>query len=178
MLELNLPEAIITERLKLQRLRYEDAEEIYYTYASKPEATRFVAWPTHVTIADTRTYLGYAIPGWRQGVDFTFSIREINSNRMIGSCGILNDQGRLQYGYILGPVHWGKGFATEAGLAIMSELQKHSGIYRICAFADVDNVASIRVLQKIGMKEEATLEKWFRFVNQGNQPKDCVLYKL
>ena len=47
MSRLSLPAIIRTERLLLQRLRYEDAEEIFYAYASKPEATRYVSWPTH-----------------------------------------------------------------------------------------------------------------------------------
>jgi hypothetical protein len=39
-------------------------------------------------------------------------------------------------------------------------------------------MASVRVLQKAGLVQEARLEKWFRFVNQGGQPKDCLLFKI
>jgi hypothetical protein len=52
-----LPELYQTDRLVVARLRYEDAEEMFYAYASKPEATRFVTWLTHKSIADTRSYL-------------------------------------------------------------------------------------------------------------------------
>jgi hypothetical protein len=42
-MKLPVPHLITTPRLELQRLKYEDADEIFYTYASKPEVTRFVS---------------------------------------------------------------------------------------------------------------------------------------
>jgi len=101
-----------------------------------------------------------------------------SSNRMIGSCGLANDDGKVQFGYVLGPLHWGKGYATEATQAMLASLKDSLVIYRIATFADVENVASINVLRKCGLIEEARLEKWFRFPNQNNEPKDCVLFKL
>jgi [ribosomal protein S5]-alanine N-acetyltransferase len=178
MMKLNLPEKIETERLLLQRLRYEDAEELFYTYASKAEATRFVSWPTHQTIRDTRAFLKYAINGWQAGTDYSFSIRDKISQRYIGGLGVLNDKGKIQLGYILGPLHWGKGFATEACLKITEVLKTIPGIYRIGSFVDAENIASSGVLLKAGFEQEARLEKWFKFINQDNQPKDCILYKL
>ena len=177
-MRLNLPEKIETQRLLLQRLRYEDAEEIFYTYASKPEATRYVSWPTHQTIRDTRAFLKYAINGWQAGADYSYSIRERNSQRYIGGFGLMNDGGRVQFGYILGPLHWHKGFATEACLVMMGLLRSVQGLHRIGTFVDAENEASCRVLIKSGLEEEARQEKWFRFVNQENQLKDCILYRL
>lgn len=177
-LKLNLPEKIETERLLLQRLKYEDAEEIFYTYASKPEATRYVAWPTHQSIHDTRAFLKYAVNAWQSGIDYSFSIRDKKSFRLVGGLGLINDDGKIQFGYILGPLHWGNGIATEACIKVTNLLRQLSGIYRIGTFVDADNIASSKVLLKAGLKEEARLEKWFKFVNQNNQPKDCILYKL
>ncbi len=177
-MKLNLPEKIETERLLLQRLRYEDAEEIFYTYASKTESTLYVSWATHQTIRDTRASLKYAVNGWRSGTDYSFSIRERYSQRYMGGLGILNDEGKIQLGYILGPLHWGKGLATEVCLKITEVLKTIPSIYRVGSFVDAENTASSRVLLKAGFEEEARLEKWFKFVNQDNRPKDCILYKL
>src|SRR6478752_6161332 len=101
MLCLNLPERIETDRLSLQRLRYEDAEEIFYVYASKAEATRYVAWPTHQSVQETRRFLDYAIKAWDGGADCSYSIRIKDSNLLIGSFGVINDQGKVSFGYIL-----------------------------------------------------------------------------
>lgn len=173
-----MSEKIETRRLLLQRLKYEDAEEIFYAYASKPECTRFMAWPTHTSIEATRGFLDYAHESWRAGTDYSFSIRTKDSNRFIGSFGIINDNGKIQFGYIITPSQWGNGYATEVCKKMMEVLKSFPEIYRIGTFVDVDNVASIKVLEKSGLTEEARLKKWFRFVNQNDEPKDCALFRL
>lgn len=177
-MNLDLPERLDTDRLILSRLRYEDAEEIFYAYASKPDATRYMAWPTHEGLEDTRSYLRYAVAAWRNGLDYTYSIRLRETNRLIGSIGALNDEGKIQFGYVLSPTQWNNGYATEACRKLLAMLKSREGIYRIFTFVDVDNIASAKVLAKSGLEEEARLEKWFRFVNQSNEPKDCILFKL
>ena len=177
-MRLAIPEKIETDRLFLQPLRYEDAEEIFYVYASKPEATRYVSWPTHQTIEDTRSFLKLIKSGRENGTDYSFGIRLKGSRRLIGSFGIMNDQGKIQFGYVLGPVHWGNGYATEVCRVMMTVLAGVPGVFRIGTFVDTENVASAKVLLKSGLVEEAHLPAWLRFVNQDNQPKDCTFYRL
>ena len=172
-----MPSRIETERLFLQRLRYEDAEEIFYAYASKPEATRYLSWSTHRSVDETRRFLAHAVDSWNLGTDYSYSIR-LKNGILIGSIGIVNDNGKVQLGYVISPSHWGKGYTTEACLRILSILKTISGLYRIGTFVDAENTASIRVLVKCGLIEEAHLPRWFRFVNQDNQPKDCLFFRL
>lgn len=173
-----IPDRLETDRLLVQRLRYEDAEEIFYAYASKPLATRFVSWPTHQSIRDTRQYLRYAIPAWDAGADYSFTIREKATHRLIGSIGFMVQHGKIQFGYIFSPTFWGQGYATEACRALLPVVKALPGIYRIGTFVDVDNVVSARVLVKCGLVEEARLPGWFRFVNQENAVRDCILFRL
>ncbi|MFN3840918.1 MAG: GNAT family N-acetyltransferase [Cyclobacteriaceae bacterium] len=162
----------------LRRLRYEDAEEIFFTYASKSEATRFVSWPTHQRLTDTRNFLRYAIHAWNAGRDYSYSIRVTDSNRLVGSIGAMNDSGKIQFGYFIAPSQWGRGYATAATKALLTVLKSMPGIKAITTFVDAENTASIRVLQKCGLKEDAHLPAYFRFINQNNQPKDCILFRL
>jgi len=178
MIRLDLPEYFETDRLILQRLKYEDAEEIFYAYASKPEVTRYVAWPTHQSIEDTRNFVNYAVGAWNAGVDYSFSIRLKSDNKLIGSFGVINDNGKIQFGYFLSPNYWHNGYTTEACVQMMQLLRSQKNIYRIGTFVDVENVSSIRVLQKSGLIEEARLSKWFSFPNQNNLAKDCALFVL
>ena len=166
-----------TERLFLQRLKYEDAEEIFYAYASKPQATEFLSWPTHQSIDETRTFLKHAVESWDYGADYSYSIR-LKNGVLIGSIGIINDDGKVQLGYVISPNHWRNGYTTEACIRILSVLKNFRALYRIGTFVDADNKASIGVLRKCGMVEEAHLPKWFRFINQNNKPKDCILYRF
>ena len=178
MVVLNIPEQILTDRLSLHRLRYEDAEEIFYTYASKVEVTRFVSWPTHKTLKDTNAFLRYAVTAWDEGTDYTLAVRLKESNRLVGSIGVMNENGKLQFGYVFSPTQWNKGYATEVCLRLMDLLKAQPGVYRIQSFVDAENVSSARVLIKSGLVEEARLVRWFRFVNQNNEAKDCILFKL
>jgi len=177
MIRLPLPQKIETERLLLERLRYEDAEEIFYSYASKPEATKYLSWETHKTIDETRMFLDYAVPSWDNGTDFAYSIR-LKNRLFIGGIGISNDNGKIQFGYAISPLHWGHGYTTEACSRLLGIVKTMKGVYRIGTFVDCENAASIRVLQKCGLIEEARLPKWFRFINQGNRVKDCLFFRL
>lgn len=172
-----MSEQFFTDRLRCHRLRHEDAEEIFYTYASKAEATTFVSWPTHRSLADTRSFLSYCRAAWESGNDYSFAIR-LRQGRLIGSCGVINDEGSLQFGYVLSPTQWGNGYATEVCRRLMELLTALPGVKTIGSFVDAENVASARVLIKSGLQEIERREKWFRFVNQGNQPKDCVLFRF
>ncbi|MCW5912399.1 MAG: GNAT family N-acetyltransferase [Cyclobacteriaceae bacterium] len=170
-----IPERVETPRLILTRLQLADAEEIFYTYASKPESTRFVSWPVHQSLKDTRAFLLYARHAWEQGTDFSFAVRLKGANRLTGACGFLNDAGKIQVGYVFGPLHWGKGYATEATRALVQLLLKQP-VYKIGSFIDAENHASARVLEKCGFVVEAIVKDWWQFPNQDNRSKDCVLF--
>jgi len=176
-IKLPMPEAFLTERLGAFRLRHEDAEEIFYTYASKQEATRFVSWPTHQTLKDTRSYLSRTRHGWEMGVDYSFGIR-LRNGRLVGSCGVVNENGVVQFGYIFSPHQWGQGIATEACRALLKLISDMPGVLSIGTFVDADNMASIRVLEKSGLRCVERREKWFQFVNQGGALKDCLMFNL
>lgn len=171
------PERIETDRLHIQRLRYEDADEIFYTYASKPEATRFVSWSTHQFVDDTRAYLKYAVHAWNQGTDFSYSVRLKKDNRLVGAIGLVHAAGTMQVGYVFSPVHWGQGYATEVCKAVLPALKQIEGITRITSLVDQENGASIRVLRKAGFQEVGLLPGGLTFPNQQNAVKTCLVFE-
>lgn len=176
--KLDLPPQITTKRLLLTRFRHEDAEDVFCVYASLPEVTKFMAWPTHKSIEDTHSFLDYAVDAWGNGSDYSYAVRLATTGELIGSFGVMNIEGKIQFGYSFGPQYWNNGYATEVCKTMMGLLKSLPGVFRIGTYVDTDNVASARVLEKSGLVREAKLEKWSRFVNQGNEPKDCFLYRL
>ncbi len=173
-----MDQQLFTERLELRRLAPEDAEEVFYVYASKSEVGRYLTWPTHRGIEDTREFLAFVEHGWRTKTEFTYSIRHRATNRIIGALSARDDDGRFEVGYVLGPRYWNEGYATEACTALVGHLKSLPRCYRIQSFVDAENVASVKVLLKSGFIEEAFLPKWRRFVNQGNVPKDCIQFRI
>jgi RimJ/RimL family protein N-acetyltransferase len=55
-------------------------------------------------------------------------------------------------GYAAGRAHWGKGYIPEATRAIIVWAFQQPSIYRVYATTDMENVASRRVLEKVGMQ--------------------------
>ena len=53
------PVAIETERLLIRRPRPGDAESIFSRYAGDSEVTKFVGWPTHTAVDDTKVFLSF-----------------------------------------------------------------------------------------------------------------------
>jgi len=71
--------------------------------------------------------------------------------RIVGGCGLHEDQGRIEVGYWIEPGYWGRGFATEALGGVLS-LARIIGHRRIVSRHAADNPASGRVLRKAGFR--------------------------
>ena len=173
-----MDQQIYTRRLELRRLQPNDAEEVFYSYGSKPEVGRYLTWPTHQGVGDTRRFLQHVEQAWNVGMEFTFGLRLKSLNRLVGAFGVQNDDGRLEVGYVLAPTFWGQGLATEACTTMVHYLKELPRVYRIQSFIDAENTASAKVLLKSGFIEEARLPKWRRFINQGNVPRDCIQFRV
>lgn len=173
-----LPETMELERLRLNRNRLTDSEEIFYAYASKPEVTKYLSWKTHETLEETRSYLSVVDKTWRQGLQASYSVRLKKSNRLIGSCGCAFADGLFQVGYVFSPVFWGMGYATEACRGLVAEIRRVSPAGRICSFVDIDNLASARVLEKSGFIQEQISPGHYVAPNQGGVRRDAFIYVL
>lgn len=148
-----IDQQILTPRLVLRRLRPQDAVEVFDAYASLPEVGRFLTWPRHRGILDTRQFLRRVDSNWKAGTDYAYGIRLKSSSRLIGSLGVRNDDGRCEIGYVLSPAFWGRGFATEACTEVVGRLKLIPDVFRIQSFIDAENHASARVLIKSGFVE-------------------------
>jgi RimJ/RimL family protein N-acetyltransferase len=63
-----------------------------------------------------------------------------------------HDSRIIELGWRIYRQSWGLGIATEAARAIMLAVVRQSGITRVCALADADNLGSIGVMKKLGMQ--------------------------
>lgn len=79
---------------------------------------------------------------------------------IIGVAGIqpLDLPGEYELGWWVWKVHWGRGYASEAGRALAAFAEREMGLARLVAVIDPDNMASIRVAEKIGMRYERTTQ--------------------
>ena len=85
-------------------------------------------------------------------------------NALIGDIGICVDAGgrSAEIGFTLSKIHHGKGLASEAVREAISMLFEETGIERVVGITDARNVASIRLLERVGMILHSTDKAMFR----------------
>lgn len=168
---------IETERLLIRRLQLADAPHIF-AYAKDPEVVKFLSFNAHTSVQDTVDYVRYARQAWQLDEEYVYGIVNKADGQFLGTIGFENEGGKACLGYVIAKDYWNKGYTSEAAGALVDFLNKSGVFYRIWAFCDADNIPSQRVLEKAGLQKEAVIERWFRFVNQDNQFKDCIFYAL
>lgn len=178
MIVMQPPERIETERLVLRKPRLRDAPDIFTAYAQDPEVTRYLTWRPHQNVEETYQVVGQMLKHWESGGTCPFAITTRALDTIIGMIAMHPDGFRLGIGYVLARAHWGKGYVPEAAQAIIDWALQQPFIYRIYATTDVENLASRRVLEKVGMQCEGILRKYIIHPNINDIPRDSYLYAI
>ena len=158
---------IETERLILREFREDDWPHLL-AYWSDPRYRRFNREVEDVEAA-VRDLVGRFVAAQTETPrrKWQLAITTKADPRPIGSCGVrVNDpeQREGNIGYELDPHAWGQGYATEAARAILAFGVGELGLHRVWAECVADNVASARVMEKIGMQREARFRehRWYK----------------
>jgi aminoglycoside 6'-N-acetyltransferase len=168
-------EPIVTERLVLRRSRPDDAETIS-AYRTDPEVRRGQGWERTdpATVRREIEEMAARAPGdpggWVQ-----FSLEERSDGRLVGDIGLSladGEPGVIKVGYTVSPAFQGRGYATEAVRALVDYAFDVLGAEIVRAYADAENVASIRVAEKVGL----VLAERFRHV-EDDDVWDVVRYE-
>ena len=153
---------LATGRLVLRDFTMDDAPAVHL-YGSDPEVVRHLPWGPN-TWRDTREFLRRKLDD--QGADprsrFGLAATLASGGELIGAVGIrITSPQRREaiLSYMWRRDVWGRGYATEAAEALVAFGFEKLGMHRICAFCDVDNGASVRVLEKAGFQREGLLRK-------------------
>ena len=86
-----------------------------------------------------------------------YFVEKIESNEIIG-LAVIKEKGReAEIGYMVLDKYKGNGIATEINLKLIEVCRQYLPAFRICAYVDKRNMASIRVLEKSGMKKDKTI---------------------
>jgi RimJ/RimL family protein N-acetyltransferase len=171
------PERVETTRLLLRRPVARDAEVIFSRYASDPEVTRYLGWPRHRALEDTRRFLEYGDAEWHRWPAGPYLIESLESGVLLGGTGLAFETPyRAATGYVLALDAWGRGYATEA-LRAMTGIAGGLGLRRLYALCHPEHSASRRVLDKCGFSREGTLRQHTVFPNlDPSGPCDTLCY--
>ena len=156
----------------------EDWREVY-AYSSLPEACRFQPWGPN-TAEEARVHVQGRIKAADVKPRMAFHLAVVfpQTGTVIGESGLDIHSQSFRNGeisYIIHPEYWGHGFATEVASTLLSFGFTTLNLHRIFATCDPRNVASERVLQKLGMQYEGRMRENM-LLRDGW--RDSVLYSL
>ena len=165
-----------TERLILRPFTLEDAQPMFDNWASDPEVTKFLTWPTHGSVEVTTMILQDWTAGYQKPDHYNWAITlKKDGNQPVGNISAVNvedDIDSVEIGYCMGRRCWGRGIMTEALKEVIDFFVAEVGVKRISARHDTANPNSGRVMQKAGMMYEGTLRQSARN-NQGIVDTAC-----
>jgi RimJ/RimL family protein N-acetyltransferase len=158
-MQLEIP-VLETPRLRLRSYALEDFEA-YAAMWADPEVTRHIGDGSPKPEAESWTSLLRTAGHWQMLGYGSWAIDEKASGRFVGGIGFntsKRDRGDalkdiLELGWMFTPSASGKGYATEALLAVLAWGRTHFGPVRVIAITAPENIASMRVAQKCGFAE-------------------------
>ena len=158
-----------TERLILRRFEPADAPAMYNNWASDPEVTKFLMWPTHTDVKVSEAVLTTWVRSYSDNAYYQWAIVPKDFGEPIGSMAVVDkndDIAMFHIGYCIGRKWWGKGITAEALAAVMDYLFDEVGAERIESRHDPKNPNSGKVMIKCGMKFEG-IHRRADYNNQG-----------
>jgi [ribosomal protein S5]-alanine N-acetyltransferase len=150
---------IQTERLVLRPWRTSDVDDAF-AYGSDPEWGYYLWETPHPYLRAHAEQFVAASAQNPPGSNAQFAVTL--ANQAIGGVRLYMldaHSGVAGMGYNIARAHWGKGFATEAASAVLAAAFERFGVRKVIAHVDARNIGSIRVLQKLGMQQEAVLRQ-------------------
>ncbi len=141
-----------TARLLLRPCTSEDLDDLLRLWMD-PDVRRYL-WDDRVISRErTETVLQSSLASFRTHSFGLWIVHRAGEEAIVGFCGLFltGDLPEVELLYGLAPSVWGQGLATEAARAVLRYGFEELRLVRIVAGADVPNVASLRVLEKLGM---------------------------
>lgn len=142
-------------RIELRPLLARDAEDMF-AFVSDPEVTHYLPWEPAISVDSVRPFLIEQMGRRRRGESVGFSIFWKENGKMIGSTDLMDlkvNKGQAELGYLLARPYWGIGLMTEAARLTIDFGFRCLKLKTIIAWADEENLASRRVMEKLGMTQ-------------------------
>ena len=152
-------QTIETSRLILRRAIREDAEPMFRNWASDPEVTKYLTWPTYEKVETAYQILDLWASEYEKPNYYQWMIVLKELDEPIGSISVVRQNARVQeaeIGYCIGSPWWHRGIVSEALAAVIEYLFTEVGMNRVAARHDPNNPHSGGVMRKCGMKYEGT----------------------
>lgn len=145
-----------TSRLNLRYLTSRDAEALL-PILGDPEVMRFSIIGVH-NKKQIKQFIEQRLLSYLEYGFGLYALINKQNKELIGYCGFfiqsIEKQREVEIGYRLAKKYWGQGLATEAAQAVLEYGKKRFNFQRFVCLIDSQNIRSVRVATKLGMKLE------------------------
>lgn len=148
---------LVTKRLTLRPPHEVDIDDIAEFIGNRKVSRMLHRVPHPYFPKDAEDWIGQVSRNIGAGLDMAFTIHR---ERLIGVMTLEGFDGVPQLGYWLAEPWWGKGFATEAGAAVLAHAFKTRNVDRVVSGVFKDNPASLNVQKKLGFKLAGNGSLW------------------
>ena len=139
-----------TDRLTFRGWNDLDLDQ-FHAICSDPQVMQFVGDGQAWARDRTGQFIQSATEMLRENGYCQWALIHKADGKLIGYCGFVNTDDDREIGWRLAPEYWGNGLATEAARAVLKHGIETLGFQRVIATVQAANVASIRVIEKLGM---------------------------
>lgn len=157
-----------TERLLLRPGWAEDAPALAAAIGEEAIVRNLATAPWPYRLSDAEAFL--AVERGPTAPNVLIFRRTQGAPRLIGGIALRERRGAHELGYWISRPHWGLGYATEAGRAVIHFAREALGLRRIEAGHFLDNPASGRILEKLGFRASETLVRRYSCGRRGTAP--------
>ena len=144
-----------TERLILRTWSLSDAPELF-EICEDAEVMKYIGTgKPYETIEQADEFLHWAIDYQKANNFCRWAVLLKENRRIVGSCGFArpHETTEIELGYLVARKFWGRGLGTEATAACLKYGFENLNFREIIAMTDLDNIASHKVLEKIGFAQ-------------------------
>ena len=145
-----------SERLVLRAMELRDASDMF-EYTSDPEVTKFITVDTQTDIEETKNGIAMYFLSAPIG---KYALELKSTGKMIGAIDLRIDKESrsAEIGYVLNRAYQGQGYMTEAGKTILKIAFEILDLNLVFSRHNIDNPASGKVMQRLGMTHEGVLK--------------------
>jgi len=135
-----------------------------YEYSTNSSFYKHMEYKPHESLEETKQYLKKLIDrSCSDSGHYWFIFLKVEE-KIIGTFGLQNidrRKGSAEIGYGISPDYWGHGYFSETLIMVLKYLFLKLGFHRVSAITQVDNIASIKALEKVGFRKEGIMRDYY-----------------
>ena len=166
-------------RIDLIEINKEGLMDVY-AYSKNPSFYKYMEYEHHRSLDETRQYLKKLVGRSSSDSGHYWFIFLKAEKRIIGTFGLLNidrRRGSAEIGYGISFEYWRHGYFHDTLMLVLKHLFLQLGFHRVSAITQVDNLVSIKALEKVGFRKEGIMRDYYLSLKDGRR-NDAVMLAI